>query len=77
LLAHKVDDAAHLLRRALLVGVDRPQVELLQAEIAGQVGERGLRLSPASAVSGMSRQHLAHRLGSGIDLRLVAAALVL
>ena len=27
-LAHEVDDLAHLLRRALLVGVDRPEIEL-------------------------------------------------
>ena len=39
LLLHGVDGFTHLLRRALLVGVNRPQITLLQAVIARQIGE--------------------------------------
>src|SRR5690606_20469633 len=38
-LAYRVDDLSHLPRRSLLVGVDRPEIEFPEAEIAREVAE--------------------------------------
>lgn len=53
---HGVDNLAHLLRGALLVGIDRPQIQFAQAIVAGQIGEgsslvTSQRLSAGSCAS--------------------------
>ena len=54
--AHRIDDLAHLSRRALLIGVDRPEVELLQAEVAGEVAEGALTGHKPAVLLGDRRQ---------------------
>lgn len=39
MLSDRIDYLAYLLRRTLLIGIDRPQIQLFQAVITCQVGE--------------------------------------
>ena len=38
----RIDHFAYLSRRSLLIGVDRPEIQLFQVVIAGKIGERSL-----------------------------------
>ena len=60
---HGVDNLAHLLRGALLVGIDRPQIQFAQAIVAGQIGEGSLAGDQPALIrrqlrqSGLQRRH--------------------
>ena len=71
MLLHRIDHAAHLLRRSLLVGVDRPQVQLLQPEIACQIAEGPLAGHQPALLFGQAVQRGADRPDRVGDLLLV------
>src|SRR3546814_4069081 len=63
---HRVDYGAHLLRRALAVGIDRPEVELLQPEVAGEVGKGALARHQPPPIFGKGFEPVT----DGLDRRL-------
>ncbi|CUX53099.1 hypothetical protein AGR7C_Lc170016 [Agrobacterium deltaense Zutra 3/1] len=68
MLAHGVDHATHLLRRALAVGIDRPQEQFLQAEIAGEIRKRTFARYQPALVFRQNGKRVADRLHGGSDL---------
>ena len=68
-LAHAVDDLLHLLRRALLVGVHRPEEQLLHAEVAREIGERAFARDQPALVFRNLGELLAQRLVDRLELR--------
>ena len=68
MLAHGVDDLANLLRRALAVGVDRPQVKFVETEVARKIGKRALAGDEPAPFLRDGGQPLADRPGHGLDL---------
>ena len=72
MLAHLIDDVAHLLRRALLVGVDRPQIQLAQPKVARQVAEGALAAYQPALLRRQGLDLLADGVDGGPDLLLVA-----
>jgi hypothetical protein len=67
-----IDDSADLLRRALLVGVDRPKVKLAQTKVAREIAERTFaRHQPAPRLGNERASRFPDRIGGGPDALLV------
>src|SRR5690606_32002463 len=74
--AHEVNDPADLLRRALRVGVDGPEIKLAQAVIAREIAERALARHQPALLLGNGGQTLAQRLVDGSDFRGISLSVL-